>query len=92
MVPRADTVGSRSASKSGFYQFKHCALGHIFLCLLAFHLLVAIEKTLLNNGVHASWATARDTVKTHQVSTVVLPAKNGGCVRADARSQSQTPL
>jgi len=35
---------------------------HIFLCVLAYHLLVAIEKTLLDRGVHASWAAVRDTL------------------------------
>jgi hypothetical protein len=49
--------------------------------LLAFHLLVAIEKTLLDQGVHTSWATIRDALKTHQVSTVVLPTTNGRCLR-----------
>jgi len=34
---------------------------------------VAIEKTLLNKGIHTSWATVRETLETHQVATVVLP-------------------
>ena len=54
---------------------------HIFLCVLAYHLLVSIEKTLLDQGVHTSWASVRDTLKTHQVSTVVLPADNGMVLR-----------
>ncbi len=47
--------------------------GHIFLCVLAYHLLMSIERTLLDAGVHTSWATVRETLKTHQVSTIVLP-------------------
>lgn len=54
---------------------------HIFLCVLAFHLLVAIEKTLLDHGCHTSWATVRDTLKTHQICTVVLPTKTGQTLR-----------
>lgn len=54
---------------------------HIFLCVLAYHLLVSIEKTLLDQGVHTSWASVRDTLKTHQVSTVVLPADHGMVLR-----------
>ena len=46
---------------------------HIFLCVLAYHLLISIEKTLLDAGVHTSWATVRETLRTHQISTVVLP-------------------
>jgi transposase len=44
---------------------------HIFLCVLAYHLLMSIEKTLLDAGVHTSWATVRETLKTHQVNTIV---------------------
>lgn len=48
---------------------------HIFLCVLAYHLLISIEKTLLDQGVHTSWATVRETLKTHQVATIVLPTE-----------------
>jgi len=54
---------------------------HIFLSVLAYHLLVAIEKTLLDQGVHTSWATVRETLRTHQVCTVVLPADGGSVLR-----------
>ena len=49
---------------------------HIFLCILAYHLLVAIEKTLLDQRVHTSWATVRESLKTHQVVTIVLPTRD----------------
>ncbi|MFQ5496069.1 MAG: IS1634 family transposase, partial [Phycisphaerae bacterium] len=54
---------------------------HIFLSVLAYHLLVAIEKTLLDQDVHTSWATVRETLRTHQVCTVVLPADGGSVLR-----------
>ena len=54
---------------------------HIFLCVLAFHLLVAIEKTLIDQGLHTSWATVRDTLSTHQICTVVLPTSSGETLR-----------
>ncbi|MEK7757769.1 MAG: hypothetical protein AAB385_11215, partial [Planctomycetota bacterium] len=54
---------------------------HIFLCVLAYHLLVAIEKRFLDQGVHTSWATLREQLSTHQVVTVVLPATNGQTLR-----------
>jgi transposase len=54
---------------------------HIFLCVLAYHLLISIEKTLLDNGVHTSWATIRDILKTHQICTIVLPTDDGACLR-----------
>jgi transposase len=54
---------------------------HIFLCVLAYHLLIAIEKTLLNQAIHTSWANLRDTLKTHQLCTVVLPTNDGSSLR-----------
>ncbi len=54
---------------------------HIFLSVLAYHLPVAMEKTLLDQGVHTSWATVRATLRTHQVCTAVLPADDGSVLR-----------
>jgi len=64
---------------------------HIFLSILAYHLLVAIEKTLLDQGVHSSWATLRDALKTHQVCTVVLPTDQGDILRI-RKSSTPEPL
>src|SRR5262249_16035419 len=61
----------------------------IFLCVLAHHLLISIEKTLLDNGVHTSWATVRDILKTHQICTVVLPTDEA-C--ASARPRRPIPM
>ena len=54
---------------------------HIFLCVLAYHLLIAIEKTLLDQAIHTSWASLRHALKTHQVCTVVLPTNDGSSLR-----------
>jgi transposase len=60
------------------FHHKECRVeAHIFLCVLAYHLLTAIEKTLLDAGVHTSWATVREQLKTHQVNTIVLPTDGG---------------
>ena len=64
-----------------FHHLKHRVQTHIFLCVLAYHLLVAIEKRFLDQGVHTSWATLREQLATHQVVTVVLPATNGQTLR-----------
>jgi hypothetical protein len=37
---------------------------HIFLCVLAYHLLVTIEKTFLDQGIHTSWALLREQLGT----------------------------
>ena len=42
---------------------------HIFLCVLAYHLLVAVEKSLRDSGLYTSWGTVREQQATHQVVT-----------------------
>ena len=54
---------------------------HIFLSLLAYHLLVSIEKTMLDNGVHTSWQTICQALSTHEVCTIVLPSDSGEILR-----------
>lgn len=65
------------AERPIFHQLKNRVRAHIFLCVLAYHLLVAIEKTLHDQGVHTSFRAVREILKTHQVVTVVLPTPNG---------------
>jgi len=60
-----------------FHHLEHRVQTHIFLCVLAYHLLAAIEKRCLDQGLHTSWATLREQLSTHQVVTVVLPATTG---------------
>jgi len=64
-------------TRPNFHQVERRVDTHIFLCMLAYHLLVAIEKTLLDQGIHTSWATIREALASHQLSTIVLPASNG---------------
>ena len=63
---------------------------HIFLCVLAYHLLISIEKTFLDQGVHTSWATVRQTLKTHQINTIVLPTDSGLVLRIRKGSTPET--
>ena len=69
------------AERPIFHHLEHRVDTHIFLCILAYHLLVAIETTLLNQGEHTSWATVREALATHQVGTIVLPTDGGKVLR-----------
>jgi transposase len=64
-----------------FHRLEHRVQTHIFLCVLAYHLLVSIEKLFLDAGIHTSWATLREELTTHQVVTVLLPASNGDVLK-----------
>lgn len=63
------------AERPIFHQVAKRVETHIFLCVLAYHLLVAIEKTLLDRGIHTSWWTIRQMLKTHQICTIILPTE-----------------
>jgi transposase len=65
------------AERPIFHQLERRTQTHIFLCILAYHLLVAIEKRFLDAGMHTSWWTLRQQLSTHQVVTVVLPTGDG---------------
>ena len=64
-----------------FHHLEHRVESHIFLCVLAYHLLVAIEMTLQRQEIHTSWATVRDLLATHQIATIVLPTDQNGVLR-----------
>jgi transposase len=63
-----------------FHHLEHRTQTHIFLCVLAYHLLAAIEHRFLQAGVHTSWATVRDQLRTHQVITILLPQDKNGLI------------
>jgi hypothetical protein len=62
---------------------------HIFLCVLAYHLLVCIERAFLDEGIHTSWETLRTQLSTHQVVAVRLPTTDGRAftIRRDRRPE-----
>jgi transposase len=63
------------------HHLTHRVEAHIFLCVLAYHLLVSVEKTFLDQGLHTSWASLREQLASHRVVTVVLPTSDGQQIR-----------
>jgi len=60
-----------------FHHLQNRVQTHIFLCVLAYHLLISIETSFLRKQIHTSWATLREQLSTHQVVTAVLPTPCG---------------
>lgn len=71
-----------------FHQVDRRVDAHIFLCVLAYHLLVATEKILLDQHVHTSWWNLRRTLNKHKTCTVVLPTDSDETLRI---RRSSTP-
>jgi transposase len=67
--------------------------GHLFISLLAYHMLNAIEKKLTQKGDTRSWITVRDVLSTHQRNTVVMTAEDGSnhhyTVSSEVESEQQ---
>ncbi len=49
---------------------------HIFIAVLAYHLLNAIGHVLRQNGIHDSWKTVRELMSTHRVLSVTSKNNN----------------
>lgn len=60
-----------------YHQLGERTMGHLFISVLAYHLLICIEQNLAECGDHRSWATIRKVLSTHQRSTVVMTAADG---------------
>jgi transposase len=77
-----------------FHHLQRRVETHIFLCVLAYHLLISIEKSFLDHGIHTSWATLREQLSTHQAVTVVLPTAEGAQlkIRKATKPESQHRL
>ena len=60
-----------------FHQLERRVETHIFLCVLAYHLVVCMEHALQQRGIHSCWDTVRKILSTHQAVTVRLPTAEG---------------
>ena len=53
-----------------YHQLQHRSDGHIFISILAYHLLHSIEQMLLAHGDHRSWPTINEELQTQRMLTV----------------------
>ena len=72
-----------------FHQRTERSDAHIFISLLAYHLLHTIERRLQENGEHRSWPTVRDLLSTHQMVTIVHQCTDGTVLRVRRPSQPE---
>ena len=54
------------------HQLGHRTAAHLFLSVLAYHLLISIEYQLHNQGDKRRWSTIREELETHQRNTIIL--------------------
>lgn len=51
--------------------------GHLFITLLAYHLIHTIRIQLKNNGINSSWSDLRKQLKGQKRITVTMKSKDG---------------
>lgn len=56
--------------RPNFHQKEHRVDAHLFISVLAYHILNIVEHRLRAAGVHSSWASVRDIFKTHERITI----------------------
>jgi len=64
--------------------------GHLFITVLAYHLVHAIRYRLSHTGIHDSWTTLRNSLLTHNRVTVSMQCRNGETVHV-RKSLQPTP-
>ncbi len=91
MPQKKQSLKSSLAERPVFHQIEKRVQTHIFLRVLSYHLLVSMEKTLLDKGMHTSWGTVRSILETHQISTVALSLANGDIlkIRRDSKPEKE---
>jgi transposase len=67
--------------RPNFHQREDRVDGHIFISVLAYHLLCWIHHRLESNGDMREWKTIRRLLRTHCLVTTILPLKDGRVIR-----------
>ena len=67
--------------RPNFHQLEHRVEAHIFISVLAYHLLTWVRETLRHSSDQRDWKTLRRLLSTHCVVTTVLPLKTGTVLR-----------
>jgi transposase len=80
-------------SELGFRPIHHQkelrADGHIFITVLAYHLLHTIRFKLRRHGIHLSWATIRDRFSTQVRITTTMKRKDGKIIHIRKSSRAE---
>jgi hypothetical protein len=73
--------------RPNFHQLECRVEAHVFISVLAYHLLSWIRETLRPTGESRDWKTLRRLLSTHSLVTTALPLKDGRVLRIRKPSQ-----
>jgi transposase len=60
-----------------YHQTGQRSEAHLFISVVAYHILATIKNLLRQQGDHRQWETLREELSTHTRSTVILKDKDG---------------
>ena len=75
--------------RPNYHQTERRVEGHIWITILAYHLLCWIQETLREGGDTRRWATIRRVLQTHCYTTIVVPTKGGKTYRLRKAGQPE---
>ena len=70
-----------------YHQIAKRVSGHLFICVLAYHLVHFIRVRLKQQGMHDSWTTLRNRLLPHDRLTVSMQCRNGSTVHVRKSAQ-----
>ena len=73
-----------------YHQTAERSMGHLFISVLAYHLLNTIELALASKGERVKWFTIKDELSTHMRTTVILTGTDGGIYHTRVSSRPET--
>jgi transposase len=72
-----------------FHQKKDRVTGHLFITLLAYHLVHTLRYQLKRQGIHLSWDSIRNIMATQQRVTIILPTEGNKTIHLCAQQPNQ---
>jgi len=67
--------------RPNYHQLEHRVEGHIFISILAYHLLTWVKIRLEESNDHRDWKTIRRLLSTHSIVTTRVPINDGSLIR-----------
>lgn len=70
-----------------FHQKEARVTGHLFITLLAYHLVHTLRYQLKQQGVHLSWESIRNIMSSQQRLTITLPTEDNKTIHLRTTTQ-----
>lgn len=77
--------------RPNFHQIEDRVEGHIFISVLAYHLMCWVQRKLADAGDPREWVTIRRLLSTHSLVTTRLPLRDGRVVNVRKPSRPDAP-